>query len=40
MIVVILTSGLARLMTAMYVLGYMDLQHSWLSHKLGHLFGH
>jgi hypothetical protein len=38
--VVILTSGLARLMTAMYVLGYMDLQHSWLAHKLGHLFGH
>jgi hypothetical protein len=40
MIVVILTSGLARVLTAMYVLGYMDLQHSWLSRKLGHFLGH
>jgi hypothetical protein len=40
MFVVILTSGLARLMTAMYVLGYMDLQHSWLSRRITHLFGH
>jgi hypothetical protein len=40
MFVVILTSGLARLMTAMYVLGYMDLQHSWLSRRIIHLFGH
>ena len=40
MIVVVLTSGLARLMTAMYVLGYMDLQHSWLSRRITHLFGH
>jgi hypothetical protein len=40
MIVVVLTSGLARLMTAMYVLGYMDLQHSWLSHRITHLLGH
>lgn len=39
MIVVILTSGLARLVTAMYLLGYMDLQHSWLSRKLAVLFG-
>jgi hypothetical protein len=39
-IVVVLTSGLARLMTAMYMLGYMDLQNSWLSHKVLHLFGH
>jgi hypothetical protein len=40
MIVVILTSGLERLMTAMYVLGYMDLQHSWLSRRITHLLGH
>ena len=40
MIVVILTSGLARLMTAMYVLGYMDLEHSWLSRRITHLIGH
>jgi hypothetical protein len=40
MIVVTLTSGLARLMTAMYVLGYMDLQHSWLSHKITRLVHH
>ena len=36
-IVVILTSGLARLITAMYLLGYVDLQHSWLSHKISHI---
>lgn len=40
MIVVILTSGLARLITGMYLLGYMDLQHSWLSRKISHLLGH
>jgi hypothetical protein len=40
MIVVVLTSGLARLLTAMYVLGYMDLQHSWLSRRITHLIGH
>jgi hypothetical protein len=38
--VVVLTSGLARLLTAMYVLGYMDLEHSWLSRKISHLLGH
>ncbi len=37
MIVVVLTSGLARLITGMYLLGYMDLQHSWLTHKIAHL---
>jgi len=40
MIVVILTSGLARLLTAMYVLSYMDFNHSWLSRKIAHLLGH
>jgi hypothetical protein len=42
-IVVILTSGLARLVTGMYLLGYLDLQNSWLSRKITnvfHLFGH
>jgi hypothetical protein len=40
MIVVVLTSGLARLMTGMYVLGVMDLQHSWLLRRITHLLGH
>jgi hypothetical protein len=40
MSVVILTSGLVRLITAMYLLGYMDLKHSWLAYKLAHLLGH
>jgi hypothetical protein len=40
MIVVVLTSGLARMITGMYLLGYMDLQHSWLSHKIINLLGH
>lgn len=40
MIVVVLTSGLARLITGMYLLGYMDFQHSWLSNKITHLLGH
>ena len=38
-IVVVLTSGLARLITAMYLLGYMDFQHSWLSNKIAQWFG-
>lgn len=37
--VVVLVSGMARLITAMYLLGYMDFQHSWLTHKLGNLLG-
>ena len=39
-VVVVLTSGLARLLTAMYLLGNMDLHHSWLSHKIGPLLSH
>jgi len=39
-VVVVLTSGLARLLTAMYLLGYMDLHHSWLSNKIGTLLSH
>ena len=34
--VVILISGLARSITAMYLLGYMDFQHSWLTRQLTH----
>jgi hypothetical protein len=40
MIVVVLTSATARAITAMYLLGYMDFQHSWLSRKITHLFDH
>jgi hypothetical protein len=39
MIVVVLTSGLARLVTAMYLLGKMDFHHSWISNKFAHLLG-
>jgi len=40
MIVVMLTSGLARLITGMYLLGRVDFQHSWLANKITHLLGH
>jgi hypothetical protein len=40
MIVIVLTSGLARLMTAMYLLGYMDFQHSWLTRELSRFLSH
>ena len=39
MFVVVLTSGLARLITAMYLLGYMDFHHSWLSRQVANLIG-
>ncbi len=38
MIVVILTSALARLMTALYLLGEVDFHHSYLTHKFPGLF--
>ena len=38
-LVIVLTTGLTRLITAMYLLGYMDFQHSWLTRKIGHLLG-
>ncbi len=38
--VTVMTSGLVRLLTAMYLLGYMDFQHSWLARRLAHLLGH
>jgi hypothetical protein len=40
MIVVLLSSFLARMVTGLYLLGYIDLQHSWLSHKIGSLLSH
>ena len=40
MIVVVLTSGLARLVTAMYLLGYVDFHHSWITNTIAHLLGH
>lgn len=38
MFVVVLTSGMARLLTALYLLGEVDFHHSWLTHKFPHLF--
>ena len=40
MMVIVLASGLARLMTAMYLLGYMDFQHSWLTREITRFLGH
>ncbi len=37
-IVVTLTSGLVRVMTALYLLGYVDFHNSWLTHKFPGLF--
>jgi len=37
--VVVLTSGLARLITAMYLFGYINFHHSWLANTLAHLLG-
>lgn len=33
MVVVVLTSGMARLLTALYLLGEVDFHNSWLTHK-------
>ena len=38
MFVVVLTSALARLLTALYLLGEVDFRHSWLSHYFSGLF--
>ncbi|HEY4414210.1 MAG TPA: Yip1 family protein [Verrucomicrobiae bacterium] len=41
MFVIALASGMARFITAMYLLGYMDFhQNSWLTRTLSHLFAH
>jgi hypothetical protein len=36
--VVVLTFGMTRLLTALYLLGYVDYQHSWLTDKFSGLF--
>lgn len=36
--VLVLASGLVRLLTALYLLGEMDFHHSWLTHKFPGLF--
>lgn len=38
MFVVVLTSAMARLLTALYLLGVVDFHHSWLTHKFPELF--
>jgi len=38
MFVIILTSGLARVFTAMYLLGYVDFRHSWVTQQFPSLF--
>ncbi len=38
-LVIILTTGLTRLVTALYLLGYIDFNHSWLTRKIGHFLG-
>lgn len=34
LVVVILTSGIVRVLTGLYLLGYLDLEHSWLTRQL------
>lgn len=36
--VMVLTSGIVRVLTALYLLGYVDFHNSWLTHKLPGLF--
>ena len=38
-LVIILSTGLARLPTAWYLMGKVDFHHSWLTRKIGHLLG-
>jgi len=38
-IVVVLTSGVVRLVTGLYILGRADFHHSWLTNKFPQLFG-
>lgn len=39
-IIIVMTTALSRLFTTMFLLGYMDIEHSFLMRKLVHLFGH
>ena len=38
MFVVVLVSGMTRLLTALYLLGEVDYHHSWLTHNFPNLF--
>jgi hypothetical protein len=38
--VVFLITGLVRTVTAMYLLGHVDIQHCWLGQKIGQLLAH
>jgi len=38
-IIIVLTSSLARLLPALYVLGLVDFHHSWLTHRFPQWFG-
>jgi len=38
MFVMVLTSGISRVLTALYLLGEVDFHHSWLTHKFPQLF--
>ena len=38
-IIIVLTTGLARLLPALYVLGQVDFHHSWLTHRFPQWFG-
>ena len=38
MFVMVLTSGVVRVLTALYLLGYVDFKHSWITHKFPSLF--
>ena len=39
-IVMVLTTGLARLLPGLYILGMVDFHHSWLTQKFPALLGH
>ena len=39
-IVMVMTTGLARLLPGLYVLGMVDFNNSWLTQKFPELFGH
>jgi len=38
-VVVVLISGMARVLTALYLLGLIDFQNSWLLQQIGHWLG-
>jgi len=38
-IIIVLTTGLARLLPALYILGEVDFHHSWLTHRFPQWFG-